>query len=316
MRMDTGSSVPQIYFSNIPVSGHGIVIDDLVMIDDNLTEDISGGKASEASTDKDIPFKLMTALCIFCLDGELQLRLNQNDYLLRKNDIFIGLPGLIVEQIHIRSSRVIVGMIAQAHFGKTLMASSETIRNWLLGNNGIGILHCVENACNAIASTYRAFRIACTSIDRRYLFDAVVGFFHSVTPTIASWVDQSRSNDVVNITRKKEITMKFFSDVQKYCNTERSVTFYAGRCCLSPKYFARIITETLGKKPGDVIRDNVILEAKVMLVSNNLSVQQISDRMHFPNASFFCKYFKAATGCTPRQYQLYGEKAAREKSED
>ena len=73
--------------------------------------------------------------------------------------------------------------------------------------------------------------------------------------------------------------------------------------------FARFITEQMGKKPGEIIKSSVILEAKVMLVSNDLSVQQVSDKLHFPNASFFCKYFKSATGCSPRQYQMYGEKA-------
>ena len=51
--------------------------------------------------------------------------------------------------------------------------------------------------------------------------------------------------------------MKFLNDVHEYCGVERSVTFYAERCCLSPKYFARLVTESLGKKPGDIIKENV-----------------------------------------------------------
>lgn len=69
----------------------------------------------------------------------------------------------------------------------------------------------------------------------------------------------------------------------------------------------------MGKKPGDIISDNVILEAKVLLISKTLSVQQVSDKLNFPNSSFFCKYFKSATGCSPRQYQLFGEEALKEK---
>lgn len=104
--------------------------------------------------------------------------------------------------------------------------------------------------------------------------------------------------------------MKFLNDVHEFCNKERSVSFYAERCCLSPKYFAKIITDAMGRKPGDIIKDNVILEAKVLLIAKPYSIQQVSDKLNFPNPSFFCKYFKAATGTTPRKYQLRGDKVS------
>lgn len=52
------------------------------------------------------------------------------------------------------------------------------------------------------------------------------------------------------------------------------------------------------------IQKMVILEAKSLLGNKNFSVQQISDMMNFPNPSFFGKYFKAATGMTPRKYRM------------
>ena len=59
-----------------------------------------------------------------------------------------------------------------------------------------------------------------------------------------------------------------------------------------------------------IIKDNVILEAKVLLIAKSYSIQQVSDKLNFPNPSFFCKYFKAATGTTPRKYQLRGDKVS------
>ena len=47
----------------------------------------------------------------------------------------------------------------------------------------------------------------------------------------------------------------------------------------------------------------VILEAKVLLKSSNLNIQQIADELHFPSQSFFGKYFKKLTGMSPKEYR-------------
>ena len=51
------------------------------------------------------------------------------------------------------------------------------------------------------------------------------------------------------------------------------------------------------------IERHVVLEAQVMLRSSNLNIQQISDELHFKSQSFFGKYFKKATGLSPKQFR-------------
>ncbi|MDE5552524.1 MAG: helix-turn-helix domain-containing protein, partial [Muribaculaceae bacterium] len=47
----------------------------------------------------------------------------------------------------------------------------------------------------------------------------------------------------------------------------------------------------------------IILEAKVMLSSTNMNVQQIAEELNFPSQSFFGKYFKKATGVSPKDFR-------------
>jgi AraC-like DNA-binding protein len=47
----------------------------------------------------------------------------------------------------------------------------------------------------------------------------------------------------------------------------------------------------------------VILEAKVMLRSSNMTIQQIADELNFPSQSFFGKYFKKSVGVSPKEYR-------------
>ena len=45
------------------------------------------------------------------------------------------------------------------------------------------------------------------------------------------------------------------------------------------------------------------MEAKVLLKSSALTVQQITHELNFPSQSFFGKYFKRLTSLSPKEYR-------------
>ena len=64
-----------------------------------------------------------------------------------------------------------------------------------------------------------------------------------------------------------------------------------------------MIRQASGITAKDWIDRAVITAAKVMLRYSNLQIAEIAERLHFPNPSFFCKYFKRLEGCTPQEYK-------------
>jgi AraC-like DNA-binding protein len=50
----------------------------------------------------------------------------------------------------------------------------------------------------------------------------------------------------------------------------------------------------------------VVLEARALLKSTNMTVQQISDELNFPSQTFFGKYFKRRVGMSPKEYRRLG----------
>ncbi len=102
---------------------------------------------------------------------------------------------------------------------------------------------------------------------------------------------------------QNRITDQFIRLVQHNFRRERFLDFYAERLEITPKHLSRTVRAQTGLSAVEWITRHIILEAKVMLRSSNLNIQQISDELHFPSQSFFGKYFKKATGLSPKEYR-------------
>jgi AraC-like DNA-binding protein len=72
---------------------------------------------------------------------------------------------------------------------------------------------------------------------------------------------------------------------------------------LTPKYLSQIIKASTGKSANEWIDEYVMLEAKALLKSTTMTIQQISDELNFPSQSFFGKYFKRCEGVSPKEYR-------------
>lgn len=112
-----------------------------------------------------------------------------------------------------------------------------------------------------------------------------------------------RFRKMVAPTVQNRIADRFIRLVQEHFRTERFLDFYATKLDITPKHLSRTIKQQTGTSAVDWINRFVILEAKVMLRSSNLNVQQIAEELNFPSQSFFGKYFKKATGISPKDYR-------------
>lgn len=95
----------------------------------------------------------------------------------------------------------------------------------------------------------------------------------------------------------------FINMVQHNFRKERFLEFYAKELGVSTKHLSRTLKEVTGFTAVEWIERYVVLEAKVLLKSTNMSVQQIADELNFNSHSFFGKYFKKIVGMTPRKFR-------------
>jgi AraC family transcriptional regulator, transcriptional activator of pobA len=103
--------------------------------------------------------------------------------------------------------------------------------------------------------------------------------------------------------RQEELVEKFLTHVQDNFKESRNVEFYSDKLYVTPKYLSKVIKDHNGLPAKQWIENYVVFEAKALLKSTNMTIQQISDELNFPSQSFFGKYFKRSVGLSPLEYR-------------
>ena len=123
----------------------------------------------------------------------------------------------------------------------------------------------------------------------------------------ASDTPQSMSNKSDVIRSNADVLSKQFLElVKENFRKERQLKFYADALCITPRYLSRVVKECTGSSAADWIERYVVLEARALLKSTVMTIQQISDELNFPSQTFFGKYFKRRVGMSPKDYRRVG----------
>jgi len=83
----------------------------------------------------------------------------------------------------------------------------------------------------------------------------------------------------------------------------RSVKYYASALCISSKYLTIICKKNSEKTANEWIREYTLFDITDYLRNTQLSIKEISNKLGFPNTSFFGKYVKAHLGRPPLEYR-------------
>lgn len=102
------------------------------------------------------------------------------------------------------------------------------------------------------------------------------------------------------------LSKEFLKQVKEHFRRERQLKFYADKLCITPRYLSRVVKESTGSSAAEWIERCVVLEARALLKSTNMTIQQISDELNFPSQTFFGKYFKRRVGMSPKEYRRIG----------
>ena len=132
----------------------------------------------------------------------------------------------------------------------------------------------------------------------RAAYDLVRSLLHFLAQDYKVDVQSTHS-----LSRGEQICGQYLSLVEMHCREQHTVEWYADRMHLSPKYLSNVVKQTLGSSPNSYIDEALVRQAKSLLSSTSLSIQQISDRLGFQNQSHFGTFFKRRTSLSPKAFK-------------
>ncbi len=124
---------------------------------------------------------------------------------------------------------------------------------------------------------------------------------------LSIFIEISRILDVKHPVQHNAYNQTILNNFKKLIDTHfltlRFPKGYAELLYITPNHLNALSNDLLGMSAGQIIRDRIILEAKRMLVSKNLSVADIAHELAFKDQSYFIKFFKKQVGLTPDKFR-------------
>ena len=244
------------------------------------------------------PFKVDINVVLVCTSGYAKGSINLKSYVAQAPSVTIVMAGQISQYEHVSEDFSGFLLVMSRRFADDLLSNMQE-RLFLRDNpcfplNGTE-LDLTLDYYNLLKKTQR---IEDLSIRREMVKHLSLAFHYALTyfqsHILRSDTPQSRQSVLFD---------RFIKLVEENFHEQCDVGFYADRLCLTPKYLSKVIRDSSGASAGEWIDNYVTLEAKALLKSTGMTVQQISDELNFPSQSFFGKFFKRVVGVSPKEYK-------------
>lgn len=250
------------------------------------------------------PFKVDMSMTIIYDRGEAVFKIDMHKYHIKAPAVIIIMAGQTCELISYSKDLQGRAIVMSSTFTDSLFVGTEgeyTLKLYssMINNPLINL----DKDQNVFSEYYQLLKNIVQSPHSEFKINAVRHL------TLAMFYGYSHMKHDISTynkgsNRQDDIYSAFLKAVGKHYKRERKVGFYAEKLCITSKHLSQVVKEVSGRTASEIIEDYVITEIKALLISTNMTIQQISDYLNFPSQSVFGKYVKRITGVSPKRYKI------------
>jgi AraC-like DNA-binding protein len=248
------------------------------------------------------PTKVDISAAIICLKGYAKGSVDLKPCYYAVNDFVIIHPGQILQYTYRSDDFSALLIVMSQRFTETMELGMKDVFPVFLYLKENPVVHLNEEEIAHLQDYFHILKQTVQQTSNPYRMEMVrllsKAFFYGINN-----FNQLREEYATQKDKKDMLFDAFYRLVLQHYKDSREVSFYAGKLCLTPKHLSVVIKKTTGKSAFEWINDHVVLEAKWLLRTSSLTIQQISEELNFPNQSFFGKFFKRKVGVSPKEYR-------------
>lgn len=294
-------SIVKLDLLHFPLSEYRAQVPGKVVLMDNLDDCVFDEDAPRPT----FPIRTTMSLCILCLAGQIDLDIDLKQYSLTECHVALVVPGSFLQ---LREARPDTKCVCVAMAPDFIRIIGDVKTNMSFGKHikECPVCRFSSREMDEYISLYKLLKCKLLQDDYPYKEEVASSFLRIMQCNVKHYLS-IQQGDICEkrapTGRREELFVKFMSFVEANYLLHRNVVFYADRLCVSPKYLSTVIHAVSGRSAVEWINQYVVLEAKTLLRSGNMSVKDVSNRLNFANQSFFAKFFKQHTGYTPKEYK-------------
>lgn len=235
---------------------------------------------------------------MLCRGGGERLVVDGKEYELSRNNLIILPENHIIS--HLAPQMVEQRCVIAVSIDYILNMPSPIDTNIFGYSRYISVIKLSDEKFEDLMSYYQ-FIYKESHEESRYQSEIISSIFYALILEVIAEYERVFSVDATHNIKADSLTDRFFRLLATNYKRERSVRFYAEGLHLTPKYLSTAIKRVTGRPILDWIHEAVLIDAKMLLRTTDLTVQQIAEMLNFSSPSAFVQFVKKHTGCTPKK---------------
>lgn len=250
------------------------------------------------------PVRLDAFMATLCLRGKASIYINGNLYEIFPGQILICHPNIVLEK----------SMASMDLEFRCLLLSKDYLQQMMLigGTTSWDVMNFLEKS-PIMSLTSEEVKSFCLYYDlihskladptgkyQKELIDALLlAFLYEFRNSLEHLI----SLEPQVYTAGERMFHDFVEEITGTYPKPRSVTYYADKLCITPKYLSSVCKQVSGCTASDLINRYVVKDVQMLLKRPDKSIKEICNELAFPNLSFFGKYVKVHLGLSPKLYR-------------